>query len=81
MEWKFGGDEPIVLIDRKNFLISSICDVVDQFSDPLPDSVFNFLYSEMDETHRNLKEALAKDQSYAGAARCLRELIQWRLKK
>jgi hypothetical protein len=56
-----------------------VCRRVEDFTDPLPDEVFNavcFLVMGPTETH--LKEKLGADRTYASAAQCLLKLIEGR---
>ena len=65
-----------VSIDRIPFSISAVCYCVGDFKDHLPDSVFDRLISYMHVQHRELREKLRAECSYAAAAYCLLKLIE-----
>jgi hypothetical protein len=75
-DWSYAMPELEVSIDRKPYSMSAVCGLVDNFSDPFPDQVFDRLFSYMRIQHRHLKERLWAERTYSAAARCLRELIE-----
>ena len=63
-------------LKRLSFSIISICGLVEQFTDQLPDHIFVILRAYMDGiSDADLIVELAVNCSYANAARCLRRLI------
>jgi hypothetical protein len=75
-DWSPGQSEHEIRIERSFFSMTSICGLVEQFSDQLPDHVFLELRSYMDQiSDADLIVALAVNCSYATAARCLRRMI------
>jgi hypothetical protein len=74
-DWGFIRFEPSVSVDQNPFLISTVCDLVMKFKDPLPDNVFAKLLSYTLEGYNELGGDLAKDRSYATGARCLLKMI------
>jgi hypothetical protein len=74
--WSPGQSECEIRIERSFFSIISICGLVEQFTDQLPDHVFVNLRSYMDGvSDADLIVELAVNCSYATAARCLRRMI------
>ena len=74
--WSPGQLEYEIRIERSFFSIISICGLVEQFTDQLPDHVFVILRAYMDGiSDADLIVELAVNCSYANAARCLRRLI------
>jgi hypothetical protein len=73
-DW-WGEPEPEVSFECKSYSISTICGFAMEFGDPLPESVYVELLSQMDAHYQNLKEDLSKDRSYKMGARCLLRLI------
>jgi hypothetical protein len=76
-EW-WGESEPHVSLDLEPVLISTACEAVLPFRDPLPESVFERLFSFLHAEHTTLKRELDADPSYATAARCFLKLIETR---
>ena len=75
VRWTFGNPEPTVT--SYQLPISMACRRVEDFTDPLPDEVFNALcFLVMGPTERQLKEKLGADRTYASAAQCLLKLIE-----
>jgi hypothetical protein len=75
-DWSPGQSEYEIRIERSYFSMTSICGLVEQFSDQLPDHVFLELRSYMDHIlDADLIVELAVNCSYATAARCLRRMI------
>jgi hypothetical protein len=70
--------EPEVILDQKPVLISTVCEAVLPFSDPLPESVFEKLFSFLHMEHAVLKGELDADPGYSTAARCFLKLIEHR---
>src|SRR5262245_4334121 len=75
-EW--WGDEPQVSLDREPVSISAASQAVLPFTDPLPESVFERLFSYLHAEHTALKAELDADPTYATAARCFLKLIEIR---
>jgi hypothetical protein len=70
--------EPEVVLDQKPVVISTVCEAVLPFNDPLPESVFEKLFSFLHMEHAVLKGELDADPSYSTAARCFLKLIEHR---
>ena len=70
--------EPEVSLDLKRVSISTVCRDVLPFDDPLPEDVFERLFSHLHAEHTILKEELDADPTYATAARCFLKLIEHR---
>jgi len=75
-EW--WGDEPQVSLDLELVSISAASQAVLPFTDPLPESVFERLFSYLHAEHSALKAELDADPTYATAARCFFKLIETR---
>ena len=67
--------ESEVSLNRRPYSMSTICIFVGKFADQMSDNIVGALLSYMHFQHRELKEMLGKDQSYATGARCLSSLI------
>ena len=77
VRWTFGNPEPTVNFHQNAMPIGTLCRHVEDFTDPLPDEVFNALcFLVMGPTERQLKEKLGADRTYASAAQCLLKLIE-----
>jgi hypothetical protein len=76
-DWR-GEAEPVVTFDLKPALISTVCEAVLPFNDPLPEDVFEKLFSHLHTEHTVLRMELDTDPTYATAARCLLKLIEHR---
>jgi hypothetical protein len=80
--WRYshwsGEREPEVILDLKPVLISTVCKNVLPFNDPLPEDVFEKLFSELHMEHAVLKGELDADPTYGTAARCFLKLIEHR---
>lgn len=76
-DW-WGEPEPEVSLDLKPVLISTAGEAVLPFSDPLPESVFEKLFSFLHAEHTVLKGELDTTPTYATAARCFLKLIESR---
>jgi hypothetical protein len=76
-DWR-AEPEPEVILDQKPVVISTVCEAVLPFSDPLPESVFEKLFSFLHMEHTVLKGELDADPSYSTAARCFLKLIEHR---
>ena len=76
-EW-WREPEPHVSLDVEPVLISTACEAVLPFNDPLPESVFEKLFSFLHAEHTVLKGELDRDPTYATAARCFLKLIEHR---
>ncbi|SRR5216683_1795711 len=76
-DWR-GEAEPEVSLDLKPALISTVCEVVLSFSDPLPEDVFEKLFSHLHAEHTALRAELDRDPTYATAGRCFLKLIEHR---
>jgi hypothetical protein len=77
VRWTFGNPEPTVTFHQ--LPISMVCRRVEDFTDPLPDEVFNAVcFLVMGPTERHLKEKLGAGRTYASAAQCLLKLIEGR---
>ena len=70
--------EPEVSLDLKPVSISTICRDVLPFADPLPEDVFEKLFSHLHAEHTILREELDADPTYTTAARCFLKLIEHR---
>jgi hypothetical protein len=66
----------LVSLDQKPYSICEVCRLVGGFSDPLPEGLLARLFSYMHAEHMELERDLAKNRSYATAARCLLKLIE-----
>jgi hypothetical protein len=75
-EWR--GDEPHVSLDLEPVLISAATQTVLPFRDPLPESVFERLFSYLHAEQTTLRAELDADPTYATAARCFLKLIEIR---
>jgi hypothetical protein len=75
-DWSRDSPELGVTIDGKKFSMSTVCDFVSKYDDPLPDDIFRCLHSYMSAEHRDLKERLGRTPTYSTAAYCLRKLIE-----
>ena len=73
-----GESEPHVSLDLEPVLISTACEAVLPFRDPLPESVFERLFSLLHAEHTTLKQELDADPTYGTAARCFLKLIETR---
>lgn len=78
--WSPPRAEPTMIIGGKPYSISSICNIVERFTDELPKVLLSDLLSLMDDTNMDLKTHLANERSYAAGARCLRKSIADRYK-
>ena len=75
-DWSPGHSECEIKIERSFISMTSICGIVEQFTDQLPNHVFLKLRSYMDGiTDTDLIVELAVNCSYATAAQCLRSMI------
>ena|SRR5258708_763925 len=74
-DWCRGEPEPDVSLNRQSFAISSVCDFVSKFEDPMPmpDGLWHLLA-----TVTPGGEDLPNDRSYQSAARFLAHLIRER---
>jgi hypothetical protein len=70
--------EPEVSLDLKPASISTVCRDVLPCNDPLPEDVFEKLFSHLHAEHTILKGQLDSDPTYATAARCFLKLIEHR---
>ena len=71
--WTPGTPEITRKLSNGSFTMIGVCDLVDKFTDPLPDGLFDILRSE---THLGTDvSALDADRTYRGGARHLRLLI------
>jgi len=76
-------EEPgrLIQIGSRSYSILEVCRFVDQFTDRLPERVYLKLRSYLrDDPDGKLKADLAADPSYATAVRCLRAMMQRRIK-
>jgi hypothetical protein len=79
VRWIFGNPEPTVTFHQHPIPVSMVCRRVEDFTDPLPDEVFNAVcFLVMGPTERHLKEKLGAGRTYASAAQCLLKLIEGR---
>jgi hypothetical protein len=72
-------DRQIIRLQNDDYSIEAICHLVDGFNDRLPDVIHRLL---LDQTHADssdLQRWLRDNQTYAGAARCLLELMKRRI--
>jgi hypothetical protein len=76
-DW-WGEPEPEVSLDLRPTLISTVCHAALRFNDPLPESVFEKLFSFLHVEHTTLKAELDAKPTYATAARCFVKLIEHR---
>jgi hypothetical protein len=76
--WTPSEPEIEIGINQQFYSTTTICGLVDNFSDPLPPDIFARLISYMDLTCADLQERLAGDRSYATGAFCYREFIKRR---
>jgi hypothetical protein len=74
--WTPSRYEPAVDVGGKTVGMTAICDLAEPFRDQLPNISGVALLSYMNEWHGELKAELARDFTYATAARCFRILIQ-----
>ena len=70
--------EPQVSLDLEPVSISAATQAVLPFTDPLPENVFERLFSYLHAEHTVLKAELDADPTYATAARCFLKLIEIR---
>ena len=77
-EWTPDGPELLVSIDFKPFGFETVCGLVDNFDDPLPEDLLHLLLANIHCRDEDLKEDLATKRSYSSAARALRLLMQRR---
>jgi hypothetical protein len=72
--WRYshwsGERKPEVILDLKPVLISTVCKNVLPFDDPLPEDVFEKLFSELHMEHTVLEGELDADPTYGTAACC-----------
>jgi hypothetical protein len=78
LNWSPALPEPGTLLYGQHFTIGEISRLVDKFTDPLPEAVLNMLYRETDDIKGVDVSALRDDQTYRGAGRHLRYLIEAR---
>lgn len=77
-DWDRGGEEPIILLERRTYTVGAICDFVRAYSDRAPDEIYVFM---CDLAKKFREEGLGhacegpKDHSYTSVARCLLGLI------
>src|SRR6478736_4375077 len=76
-EW-WGETEPHVSLDLEPVSLNTACEAVLPFRDPLPENVFEKLFSYLHAEHTTLKGELDADPTYATAARCFLKLIEIR---
>jgi hypothetical protein len=82
IRWAFADPMPTVTVDQDEIPISSVCERVAIFVDPIPDEAFNALYF-VASTQKPLRQKLGEDRTYATGAQCLLKLIgdrqaEWR---
>jgi len=79
-DWDPSIPEREVRIDGASYTMSAVCDLVDRYTDPLPEEVYTVLSSHFHNMpHGELKKRFDEsDRTYAAGARCLRELIERR---
>ena len=75
IRWAFAAPQPTITIDQDAVSISSVCERVSIFADPIPDEAFNALYF-VASTQKPLREKLGTDRTYATGALCLLKLIE-----
>jgi hypothetical protein len=68
-------DQPLVRVGVKARSIREVCDLVADFDDRLPENVHADLWAQIHMGSEDLKAELSESQTYATAARCLRELV------
>jgi hypothetical protein len=73
--WSPGEPEPQVSLNRKPFLISTVCDFAMKFRDPMPDGLWYVLLSAPGSGGE------MTDRSYGSAARYLAGMIRERRKQ
>lgn len=76
--WTGLGHAPVVSVDGRRYTISEVCNLAIEFSDGLPDDLLGSLMYFLNAGDRDLFEGLARDRSYAGAARYLLKLMSRR---
>lgn len=77
LSWNPVGPEPTTLLYGQHFTITEISRLVDNFIDPLPESVLEIFYL----AHTSMgvdASALRANQTYQGGGRDLRQLMQAR---
>jgi hypothetical protein len=72
--------QPLVNVRSAMRPIIEVCNLVDQFQDRLPDQTLGLLRQGMHVQHARMIEILSEDPTYAFGARCLRELLQERVR-
>jgi hypothetical protein len=72
-DWRRGEPEPVVSLDMQPVAISTICDRVSKFEEPMPDDLWHQLA-----TVTRGGDDLPNDQSYRSAARFLAHLVRER---
>jgi hypothetical protein len=65
--WHSGGSPPEILLGQKAFRIEAICDFASNFTDQMPDGIYNRLCAVVARYYIELPE----DQTYASGARSL----------
>ncbi len=77
LRWSLADPDPSTTVDRYLVRINLVCGRVSRFTDELPDDAFYalcFLLGGV--AHKQLKQELRADRTYATAARCFLELIE-----
>ena len=60
IRWAFAAPQPTITIDQDAVSISSVCERVSIFADPIPDEAFNALYF-VASTQKPLREKLGTE--------------------
>jgi hypothetical protein len=74
VDWCRGQSEPDVSLDGRPVAISTVCEFVSKFDDPMPANLCHLLAN----ARRGAEDDLPNDQSYGSGARYLARLIRER---
>ena len=72
-DWRRGQPEPVGSVYQQPVPISTLCDIVMIFEDPMPEDLWRLLLNSP-----AVSDKWAKDRSYQSGARCLAEAIRER---
>ena len=72
-DWRRGHPEPVGSVYQQPVPISTLCDIVMIFEDPMPEDLWRLLLNSP-----AVSDKWAKDRSYQSGARCLAQAIRER---
>jgi hypothetical protein len=76
-DWNPALPEPEVRLGDRDYALSAVCGLVDDFNDPLAEEVFDRLMSYLREIRYTLlRQKLLAEPSYAAAGHCFLRLIE-----